>query len=290
MLNAGQPGFVHAPITKCIISLVVLCTLFGSIISSQTRLTLRMNEVIEKLQIWRLITHNFMFTTPGELLFGIVLLYFFRQFERQLGSSRFAAYALITCTIYTCLLVAWELLVPTILPASGPYFLVFSSVIYFFFETPKIYHFQVVGAFELSDKSFAYLLAIQLIFSSPPRSLVSCAAGVIAGIIYRIPPVREYADIPDGVVRFCSQNILPFLGTTPRPGSSRSRARPMAAAAPANGRGRENEVNEEENEESGISEGNVETLLAMGFARDQAMAALQASHDDVERATEILLS
>lgn len=302
MLNAGQAGFVHAPVTKTIIATAVLSTVLGSIIESQTRLTLHLEPIVNSLQIWRLFTHNFVFTTPGELIFGIVLIYFFRQFERQLGSSRFTAFAIITSTIYTAVLVTIQSINMDLIAASGPYCLIFGGMVHFFFETPKIYHFQLLGAVNLSDKTFAYLLAVQLIFSTPPRSLISCAAGVLAGVCYRLPPVREHADMPDAVVQFCSSYVLPWLGTAPRPTLSR-RNRAVARHARVNAAASglvdtDAQIHDLPTGEAGSSDlpsgpvlldENVETLVSMGFSRDDSVTALQRTNDDVQAATDLLL-
>lgn len=284
MLHAGHPGFVHAPVTKAIIALVVLATVFGSILGSQTRLTLNLSDAIHNLHLWRLFTHNFVFTTPGELIFGIVLLYYFRQFERQMGSSRFAAFALITATLCTVFLSLFQLVFPTGVPAPGPYALIFASLVHFFFETPKIYHFHLFGALHLSDKSFAYLLALQLIASRPPRSLLSTFIALLSGILYRLPPLRE-RDLPDFLITFCSTYVLPFLGTNPRPSRFRPRRHHhrhhhhhhhhnRGASPPA----------------QPIAEANVDTLVAMGFSREQSIAALHQNQDDIQRATDQLLA
>lgn len=280
MLNAGHPGFVHAPVTKVTIAAVVLSTVFGSIIGSQTRLTLRLPEVVSHVQLWRLVTHNFVFTTPGELLFGVVLLYFFRQFERQMGSSRYACFAVITSLLHTLLLCVSQVVLPSLPPASGPYALVFANLVHFFFETPKTYHFQLLGAVALSDKSFAYLLATQLICSSPPRSVPSFACGVAAGLVYRLPLLRSRADLPEGVVAACSAWVLPLLGTAHGSGGRSRRAydrvRPLGVM---DGGG-----------DAPVTAEHVERLVAMGFSREEGVAALRHNHDDVHRATEQLLA
>jgi hypothetical protein len=46
-------------------------------------------QLFRRQELWRLLTSSLCFTTPGEALFGLVLLYQFRVFERQLGSSKF---------------------------------------------------------------------------------------------------------------------------------------------------------------------------------------------------------
>ena len=38
---------------------------------------------LERGELWRLFTTNVVFTSPGEALFGMYLLYHFRVFERQ---------------------------------------------------------------------------------------------------------------------------------------------------------------------------------------------------------------
>ncbi|CDF77424.1 unnamed protein product [Chondrus crispus] len=195
-----------------------------------------------------------------------------------MGSSRYAFFALLTAFFHTALLCVYQYVAPTIAPASGPYALVFANLVHFFFETPKTYHFQLLGALELSDKSFAYLLAIQLACSSPPRSLPSLAAGVIAGLLYRVPAIRSRADFPDGLISACSTYVLPLLGTGQR-GASRTRrgydrVRPVGVMDPAEGT---------------VSQHHIETLEAMGFSQEDSAAALRRHHDDVHRATEQLL-
>lgn len=37
---------------------------------------------------WRIFTHQLFFNSAGDMLFGLLLLYSFRVFERQMGSER----------------------------------------------------------------------------------------------------------------------------------------------------------------------------------------------------------
>ena len=43
-----------------------------------------------RYQLWRIFTGNFTLTTMGELIFGTMLIYLFRLFERHWGSHKFA--------------------------------------------------------------------------------------------------------------------------------------------------------------------------------------------------------
>jgi len=49
-----------------------------------------MQNVYQSLSIWRLITSLFAFSSTPELIFGAALLYYFRVFERQIGSNKYA--------------------------------------------------------------------------------------------------------------------------------------------------------------------------------------------------------
>jgi membrane associated rhomboid family serine protease len=44
---------------------------------------------LQSMQLWRLFTHHFVFNSMGETIFGLILLYQFRLFERQMGSKKF---------------------------------------------------------------------------------------------------------------------------------------------------------------------------------------------------------
>lgn len=49
-----------------------------------------LNSILFNMQFWRLITSHLFFTSPGELLFGTLLIYYFRLLERQMGTEKFA--------------------------------------------------------------------------------------------------------------------------------------------------------------------------------------------------------
>jgi membrane associated rhomboid family serine protease len=47
-------------------------------------------DIFGKLQLWKLIGSVFAFSSTPELLFGLYLLYYFRVFERQIGSNKYS--------------------------------------------------------------------------------------------------------------------------------------------------------------------------------------------------------
>jgi len=125
-----------------------------------------MQNVYERLSIWRLITSLFAFSSTPELIFGAALLYYFRVFERQIGSNKYAVFIVFSTMVSVLLqiLALGYLKDPSINPlTSGPYGLIFASYVPFFFDIPVSMRFRIFGL-SLSDKSFVYLAGLQVQF------------------------------------------------------------------------------------------------------------------------------
>lgn len=246
-------------------------------------------------ELWRLLTHNLMFTTPGELLFGTVLLYFFRLFERQMGSSKFFALWFTSTLIYTSALSGIDTFLPPLYtPAPGPYAILFACLARFFLETPKIYEFQLLGSLALSDKSFPYLLSLQLLLSAIPNSLSSFALACFVGLLLQMPFIQPHVDTPLVLVSLGTRFLLPLLNTRQR-ASSTSRTRRSTRSAGNSGERAQNTMTRPERTSpdphpvQAPPENAVSVLTGMGFSREQAVQALQQSRNDVQAATERLL-
>jgi membrane associated rhomboid family serine protease len=152
-------------------------------------------KVVQKLELWRLVTSPCVFSSTPELLFGLYLVYFFRVFERQIGSNKYLVFLLFS-TAFTTILEVVALaafrdtrLLSGISLTPGPYGLIFASFVPFFFDIPISTRFKVFGA-HFSDKSFVYLAGLQLLLSSWKRSLVPGICGMIAGFIYKSNVLR----------------------------------------------------------------------------------------------------
>jgi len=50
---------------------------------------LQWQDIFQKMQMWKLVPAIFAFSSTPELIFGLYLLYYFRIFERQIGSNKF---------------------------------------------------------------------------------------------------------------------------------------------------------------------------------------------------------
>merc|ERR1712216_80150 len=159
------------------------------IISSRTMLNLQMTSLI-KGQFSRIVLGTVVFATPGELLFGSILIYYFRLLERQMGIAKFASYAVLSFLISTLLQIAVLVAFPATVKnfASGPYGYIFSSMALVYLRIPRLHHLSLFGI-PITDKFFAYLLAAQMAFSNAPSTLCSAIVGIATGCIYHFDVV-----------------------------------------------------------------------------------------------------
>lgn len=130
------------------------------------------------------ITHALVFLHPGELFFGALLTYYFRLFERHMGTPKYGAYIVVVSATGFALetVLSWAFHRPS---ASGPYPLLFANMVAFFLEVPYLQRFYLFG-FPLTDKIFVYLVALQLSVSSMQRSAVAAVCGVLVGLVYHL--------------------------------------------------------------------------------------------------------
>ncbi len=119
------------------------------------------------------------FPSPGALLFGCFLLYHCRVLERQSGSRQYGSFAALVTGIAAALQLALRM---PLAPAPLP--LVFAALVPFSIDVPAGSSFNVLGA-SMTDKSFVWLLAGQLLLSSGRHSLIAAAAGLVAGLLHR---------------------------------------------------------------------------------------------------------
>jgi hypothetical protein len=159
---------------------------------------------------------------------GVALLYQFRLFERHWGSRKFGTFLLLSygmsailacCTLFLAQGMQRRL---DSLPL-GPYGLVFSLLVQWFFDIPVSHSVSLIGI-PISDKSFCYLLAVQLAMTFQPASFVAAGIGTFVGLCYRISPLRSLL-LPKSVCAFFGKIVLPIIETAPRP---------AAHAAPTN--------------------------------------------------------
>jgi hypothetical protein len=180
-----------------------------------------LSSVISRFQLWRLFTNHLFFTNPGELLFGLLLLYHFRLFERQMGVVKFGSFAFVSVVASTLAQVALYVVSPSSTLSSGPYSFIFSCLVLFFTSIPSTYRFQLCGV-SATDKLFTYILAVQLLLSNPPNSIFSGLCGILGGLAYKSDLLGlSRWKLPRPFTAFCSRFVRPLLESPPRPTSHR---------------------------------------------------------------------
>ncbi|KAL3028401.1 hypothetical protein AAZX31_03G110300 [Glycine max] len=231
----------------------------------------------------------FSFSSTPELMFGLYLLYYFRVFERQIGSNKysvFIVFSILTSLLLEVLAVAL-LKDPTAnLVTPGPYGLIFASFVPFFFDIPVSTRFRVFS-FLFSDKSFIYLAGLQLLLSSWKRSILPGMCGILAGSLYRLNVfyIRK-AKFPEMISSLFSRISLPSMGSPRAPSSARNVVRNLPSYPT-----HQMERNYPAPMQAAVepTEDSITTLVSMGFDRNSARQALVQARNDVNVATNILL-
>lgn len=262
--------------------------------------------------VTRIVMSTLVFATPGELLFGCILIYYFRVLERLMGVSKFAAFACLSFVVSMLLqvgmLVAFPATVKSV--ASGPYGFIFSCLTLVFFRVARLHDLFVIFGIPVTDKFFAYLLATQMTFSGSPATVFSAIAGVITGCIYEFDvvglqrlvfpkPLRKLAamvfmpghqaasithadlqaaiGVPGGQTQGRAEQLVPGamgMGMPYQPSFGGAQQRGAAAAVPA----------------VRPSEDVVQSLMAVtGVSRHQVEQALIAANNNPDAATNALL-
>ncbi|PIA60093.1 hypothetical protein AQUCO_00400762v1 [Aquilegia coerulea] len=222
-MNGGPSGFHNAPVTKIFVIASSLLTILIGVRGRSSKLGLSYQDIVGKLHIWRLFASVFAFSSTPELMFGLYLLYYFRVFERQIGSNKYSVFILFSVIVSSLFeIVALAFLKdPSLnLLASGPYGLIFSSFVPFYYDIPVSTRFRIFGI-NFSDKSFVYIAGLQLLLSSWKRSILPGVCGVLAGALYRLNlfGIRKMK-FPEFLTSFFSRLSWPTVGGSPPSASS----------------------------------------------------------------------
>ena len=125
-------GYENAPVTQLI---SVFTILLGWFHGSSKILSLDLFKLGEG-QMWRLLSSQIIFESTAEAVVGLMLLYTFRQFERQMGTRKFGFFVFLSLLISLFNLVTFQILLQSLdihfVPASGPYFLIYAMLAIFY--------------------------------------------------------------------------------------------------------------------------------------------------------------
>lgn len=289
-MNDKPSGFQNAPVTK---GLVLICGVASIIAATQGRpsfSSLSYQAIVKKLHLWRLVTSVFVFSSTSELMFGLYPLYYFRVFERQIGSIKYSVFILFA-TIFSTL---FELTTLVVFKdyisgglAPGPYGIIVSPFVPFFLDIPVSTRFQIFSV-RFSDKSFVYLVGLQLLLSSWKRSFIPGFCGVHVGLLYRMNIFRiKKLKLPKSVASTTSWLFFsPLVSGGSSTVSSRRIVTRETIDAPMGQQFQGNWVAPTMVE----SEAAILTLVSMGFDRSSAIRALAQARNDIHAAVELLLN
>ncbi|GAB2267126.1 Rhomboid-like protein 20 [Dionaea muscipula] len=284
-MSGGPSGFNNAPVTR---AFIIASALFSIVFGIQGRSN-KLGLSFQNLRPWKLIASVFAFSSTPELLFGLYLMYYFRVFERQIGSNKYSVFIVFSLITSLVLEVAALVLLKDAgmnLITSGPYGLIFSSFVQFYFGIPISSRYIFFG-FRFSDKSFIYLAGLQLLLSSWKRSILPGMCGILAGFLYGMNffYVRRIK-FPHFMASFFSR----FSGPSTSSSSSASAIRNIMGNLPAYaGRGVERNNRAPVLAAVEPPEESISTLVSMGFDRNAARQALVQARNDINAATNILL-
>lgn len=268
---------------------MIACALLTALFASRRRsatLGFSYQDIIQRPHFLRVIASTLAFSSMPELIFGLYLLYYFRLFERQIGSNKYSVFVLFS--ISASLL--FEVLALVFLRdkasgalASGPYGLIFASFVPFLCDIPISSQFRVFGV-PFSDKSFIYMAGIQLFLSSWKRSVLPTICGLLTGFLYRLNVlgVRKFK-----IPRFVASLIGRLSLSAPRSSSPRVNLR---RSLPTSARHhQERNLGSTTTSIPEPPESSVAMLVSMGFDSNSARQALLHARNDINAATNILL-
>uniref|UniRef100_A0A7S0XF64 UBA domain-containing protein n=1 Tax=Chromulina nebulosa TaxID=96789 RepID=A0A7S0XF64_9STRA len=178
-------GFENAPVTRGFIVLV----LFSSLTIGSVDISFDLNRILMG-ELWRLLFSHIAFTNMAQAVVGSITLYTLRIFERQMGIKKFGAFIVISYLLSIVLQIAAIVIISSLgfdnyIPSSGPYFIIFSLTYLYYAHVPHLQSRRLgVLGIDISEKSWIYVLLIQLLLSDGFNSSGSAAIGWLIGFIY----------------------------------------------------------------------------------------------------------
>jgi hypothetical protein len=124
-------GYENAPISQIVsLSVLVLGLFFGSPDNTSSSILSSGSSVL------RFLGHQVVFENMAQTIVGVMLLYTFRQFERQMGSRKYGVFVLLSMTSTAVSELIFAAIAQSgnirFFPASGPYSIIFSSLVLFY--------------------------------------------------------------------------------------------------------------------------------------------------------------
>ncbi|KAJ4825803.1 hypothetical protein Tsubulata_021813 [Turnera subulata] len=291
-MNGGPSD--NAPVTRSFVIACGLFTLFFGIQGGSNKLGFSYQDIFRKLRLWKIVASVFAFSSTPELMFGLYLLYYFRVFERQIGSNKYSVFMLFSVIVSLLFEVSALALLRGDLPQGDDDMMVAMC------EEDKLSNLMVdiFGGFSVIEIiSGAEDPTANLLTSGPYgvifASFVPFFFDIPVSTWFRLFGV-SFSDktfiylaglqFPEFIVSFLSRLSWPSSGS-PRGATTRNAA---ASAPPFAGRHVERAY-PAATAPMEPPEDSIATLVSMGFDRNSARQALMRARNDVNAATNILL-
>lgn len=298
-------GFENCPISLGLSVIVTTATLFRGN-SAPGRYGIDTSALLGG-NISRLFTGHFCFSSVPQMFIGVMLLYTMRQFERQLGPRKFAAFVAVSYSISTLTQMAIVTTASSmgikLSMSSGPYFLIYSLLALYNKHVPKLHPSRtaLVGGLRFSEKTWTYLFALQLLLGEGSSSVCAGVSGAVAGLMYMSNSLGlQQFRLPSLLERLCSP-LAAMAGFPPRPNTATPAPfqRPARPPPPPASPGDFGDFGGFGGVRGGgvppvaltpPSEEAIQTIMNLGFDRDRAIQALQSTGNNIEAAANMLFS
>ncbi|XP_042391577.1 rhomboid-like protein 20 [Zingiber officinale] len=285
MMHGGPSGFHNAPVTRTLVISSAIITVTSALRGRSRSIGLSYQDIIQNYSLWKIVPSIFAFSSSPESIIGLYLIYYFRVFERQIGSNKYSVFVLFNLVASTFFqIVALGLLKDSQVLASGPYGFIFASFVSFYFDIPVTSRFHMFGL-NLSNKSAVYFAAFQLVLSAWRRSFIPVISGLLAGFVFRANLFGICKlKFPKKLTSVFSWLFLLYPSSFPSSANIRRNAHisNIDHQVQRNNRSVGNFMPEP-------SESSIETLVSMGFESNAARQALLQARNDLNVATNILL-
>ncbi|XP_042425092.1 rhomboid-like protein 20 [Zingiber officinale] len=285
MMHGGPSGFHNAPVTRALVISSAIITVTYGLRGRSRSIGLSYQDITQNHGLWKTVPSIFAFSSSPELIIGLYLIYYFRVFERQIGSNKYSVFVLFSLVASTFFQIAGlGLLKDSQVLASGPYGLIFAAFVPFYFDIPVTSRFRMLGL-NFSNKSAIYFAGFQLVLSAWRRSFIPAICGLLTGFLFRanIFCIRKLK-FPKKLTSLFSWLFLSSPSSSPSSANIRRNAyiSSMDHRVQRNYRSVGNFMPEP-------PESSITTLVSMGFETNAARQALIQARNDINVATNILL-
>ncbi|XP_071084627.1 ubiquitin-associated domain-containing protein 2-like [Haliotis cracherodii] len=218
----GSSGFYKAPVSKGLVWLSLAASFAFSFPLQHYKSYLLYNPqlLLEKHQIWRLLSSRVAFLDLKDLFVCCMLVYYFRIFERRFGSRKFVSYLMssgaLACGVeLVSLWVCQHLEISVENLPTGPICFVFPLFVPYYFDIPRVAMTHILGV-PVTGKTLTYILGLQVASPTFETRLVA-VCGIIGGLLWRLNflKVKSLVVIPRCVASMLDATLGRVLQSPP---------------------------------------------------------------------------